>query len=94
MALVQIQRVRAKETIANLIRVHKQTVHEIDEGGKKFWKDGDDITVKIRERCLFEIEQCRMVRDAIDNMAMGDIKRAAALCEQLQEFIGSFATPN
>lgn len=86
MPLLQVQRADAKRTIENLIRVHEQTIREID-AGKKFWKGGDDVTAAVRTRCMHEIKQCRMVHDALDSMRAGDIQRAAGLCAQIQEHI-------
>lgn len=90
MALLQVQRADAKRTLENLIRVHEQTIRDID-GGKKFWKDGVDISADIRKRCNFEITQCRVVHEALDEMHSGHIKRAAGLCEQIQEYIAGFS---
>lgn len=86
MALIQVQRQDARRTLEKLIETHRRTVKNIDEG-MRFFKHGTDITARLRVRCLFEIEQCRMVDGALDSMKEGDIQRAAALCEKVQEHI-------
>lgn len=86
MNLVNTELASARRTIRNLIFTHQQTLRDI-EGGKKFFKDGADITVDIYERAKYEIKQCQMVDDALDYMKAGYIRRAAALCEQISERI-------
>lgn len=76
----------AKRTIENLIRTHHETLKSIEDG-QRFFKRGEDITIALYRRVQFEIEQCVMVREALDRMKAGDIQRAAALCEQIQEHI-------
>lgn len=86
MPLIEIKRHNAKRTIRQLMRVHEQTIRDID-GGKKFWKHGEDVTHDVRTACRSEIVKCQMVHDALDKMHDGQIKEAAALCDQIQEFV-------
>jgi hypothetical protein len=86
MSILQVRRADAKRTIEKLIHVHQQTIADID-GGKNFYRGGDNVSDKIRARCEFEIRQCRIVYEALDSMKEGDIKRASDLCAQIQENI-------
>jgi hypothetical protein len=86
MSVLEVRRSDAKRTLENLIRVHQQTIADID-GGKAFYREGQNVSAKIRARCEFEIKQCRIVHEALDSMKEGDIKRAAGLCAQIQENI-------
>lgn len=88
MADIDRQRASAKSTISNLITVHRMTIADIDQG-KRFFKRGRDVTSEVKRRCEFEIEQCRMVYEAVDNMRAGAIARAAELCSRIQEQIPS-----
>lgn len=74
----------ARVTLHQLVNAHRQTIRDIDDG-KKFWRRGEDCSAEIRKRCEHEIEQCMTVMQALEHMKIGDIKRAADLCAQIQE---------
>jgi len=76
----------ARRTIHELIGAHEAALMQM-RSGMHYFRHGEDITVALYKRVEFEIEQCRMVLEAIDNMKDGDVQRAAALCEQVKEHI-------
>lgn len=80
---IDTTRAAAKATIYKLIDVHHQTMKDIRDG-KKFWRDGVDVSDEIYKRCEHEIIACGQVLTAIDHMKAGDIKRAADLCSEIQ----------
>lgn len=86
MTELNVTKASARATIRKLIEVHRRTLKDIDDG-KRFHKDGSDITQELRRRVEREIKQCQQVDDALDYMGAGDIRKAADLCGQIQEFI-------
>jgi CHAD domain-containing protein len=76
----------AKRTVQSLIRTHEEALRAI-AAGAHYIRHGEDITPGLIHRIQFEIEQCRMVLEALEHMKAGDAKRAADLCEQIQEHI-------
>lgn len=77
-------RKQAKSTVSKLIDWHRGRIAEID-AGHRYFKGGEDVTDNMRKRHLKEIDMCCVVLDAIDTMKTGDVRRAAALCEQIKE---------
>lgn len=83
---LNVTKAAARETVRKLIAIHQQTLRDI-EGGKKFWAGGIDVAETIKKRVEHELKQCQQVDDALDYMRLGDVQRAAALCEQIKEHL-------
>jgi hypothetical protein len=74
------------DTLNQLIAVHMATIADID-AGKKFTREGKDVTREIRSRCKREIAQCEKVRVVIEYMGAGNGQRAAELLAEIQEYL-------
>lgn len=85
MSILQIRREDARVTIVKLMATHHETLNTIEYGGKKFWKDGVDITQEVRKNVLIELGQCRIGLDALDALQAGDVQRANNLFSHIQE---------
>lgn len=79
-------REQSRRTIDTLITWHHARIAEIDEG-HRYYRRGEDITAAMRKRHVTEIEMCSSVIHAMEHMSAGDIKRAADLCQQINEHI-------
>lgn len=86
MPILKLTRASAAETIRKLITVHEATIRDIDEG-KQFWKGGVECTAVVRTACEGEIVKLRRVVEALWRMKDGDFKRAADLCNSIEEFL-------
>jgi len=85
---LNVTKAAARTTIRRLMAIHQSTLRDIEDG-KRFYKGGVDNTDDLKKYVEHEIKQCQMVDDALDYMKAGELKKAAAICDRVTEFLNA-----
>lgn len=74
------------DTLETLLRMHLATIADIG-AGKKFTREGKDVTREILLRCQREVRQCNQVKAALTKMGEGELNHAAQLLREIKEYL-------